>query len=490
MKNQLIKNLLTILAGAVYVLLFNQQEMGLNSLIFMALLTAYLLYTQPDTFNNKSVRLVLFGTLLSVIMVVVHNSELSKVIYSLSFICLVGMLQVRTLRFMWYAFVLGLFSILSAPITWFRSWYDQSEVNWNRLLKWIQILAFPVVVLPVFLAIYAAAVPSFENFLDHILVSASTWLDFNISIPGLRYFIMGICVSAAFLFPGIFTSKIQAFDSRQSFDIQRKKNRFISRFLSLGLRKEYYTSLMTIGSLNVLLFLVNGFHVFDLVNATQYVNANQLSNEVHEATEMLIFSIVIVMAILLVFFRKNLNFYPNNKPLKIMAKAWLLQNLFLVLVTAAHDFRYVQHYGLTDYRLFVFLFLFLTAAGLFTFYLKIQFQKSNFFVIALNSWIIYLTFLACTTVNWDGTIARYNMEYARTEQIDWQFLSLRISSSSLPYFLRNEDRLSKAYPHEKDQLFRVIDQKVEDFKAKQNGRSWKSWNWRAAKIERLIKKRE
>src|SRR5690606_28371186 len=116
-------------------------------------------------------------------------------------------------------------------------------------------------------------------------------------------------------------------------DLIRKRNKIglpvlePSRSLFGELQTEYKIGLLVLAVLNLLLLAVNvidiqwvwiGFEVPLHFNLRQFV---------HEGTYLLILSILISIGIVLYLFRGSLNFHPKNKWLKILGKAWIIQNV-------------------------------------------------------------------------------------------------------------------------------------------------------------------
>ena len=122
---------------------------------------------------------------------------------------------------------------------------------------------------------------------------------------------------------------------------------------------------------------------------------------VHEGTYLLILAILLAMGIILVLFRKNINFIPNNDKLRKLAYFWLAQNVILAFSVGMRNFRYIEFCGLAYKRIGVFIFLILTFYGLKTMHEKISEKKTLHHVIHKNAWVLYLTLIAASCINWD-----------------------------------------------------------------------------------------
>ena len=163
---------------------------------------------------------------------------------------------------------------------------------------------------------------------------------------------------------------------------------------------------------------------------------------VHEGAGLLIFSIILAMLLLLLFFRGNLNFYKKNKWLRYGAYLWIFQNLFLVFSVCMRDYYYISHYGLAYKRIGLLFFLAMVLAGLLTVFLKIYYTKTTYYLLRINAWVAILLLVFASTVHWDETIARYNLARKSSIPLDIHFL-LSLSDKTLPLIENNKELLEK-----------------------------------------------
>lgn len=182
------------------------------------------------------------------------------------------------------------------------------------------------------------------------------------------------------------------------------------------------------------------------------------------------------MGVLLSFFKGNLNFYKRNKALKLAAFAWIFQNGFLALSVLLRDLYYIERHGLPYKRIGVLFFLVMVLSGLFTIFLKIKFQKTNYFLVKSNAWVGVVLLVCGSMFHWDQLIAKYNLEYHDGEQ-DVAFL-MQLSDKALPILIQNKERL-KATSYNRNSS-KSIDEQLEqrriDFITTHQQHSWLSWN--------------
>ena len=176
---------------------------------------------------------------------------------------------------------------------------------------------------------------------------------------------------------------------------------------------------LVVGTLNILLCIVNLVDIQHVwLGYEGGLSPIELSNYVHEGTYLLIASIGFAMGILLYFFRRNINFLPNNSFLKNLSYIWIIQNAILALSVGARNIHYISAYGLAYKRLGVFIFLVLTIIGLYTMYLKVRDQLTTYFLIQNNTWALYFVMAFLTMIDWDVEITKYNVSAGNPTYID------------------------------------------------------------------------
>ncbi len=100
-----------------------------------------------------------------------------------------------------------------------------------------------------------------------------------------------------------------------------------------------------------------------------YLSAGELPEEVtytefvHQGVNVLIISVVLAIAMVMYFFRGNLNFLSNSQRLTYAAYVWIVQNAVLMVATAVKNTEYIERFGLTHKRIGVYVYLLLTLIG-------------------------------------------------------------------------------------------------------------------------------
>ncbi|WP_300598606.1 DUF4173 domain-containing protein [Niabella sp.] len=164
--------------------------------------------------------------------------------------------------------------------------------------------------------------------------------------------------------------------------------------------------------LNIIVaFFITTYCIEQFGNGT---TGNTLSNELHERVYLLIFSIVMAIFVILLFFRGILNFTSNTGQLKKYAYIWITLNLLLLIVVTLKNNQYVGAYGLTFKRLGVYFFLLLCSIGLFFTFLKIKNKKTNTYLVGRMVWAGYTALVIGASINWSWIVTKYNLEYQKT----------------------------------------------------------------------------
>jgi hypothetical protein len=255
-------------------------------------------------------------------------------------------------------------------------------------------------------------------------------------------------------------------------------------FNPLALKDEFKTGIYVFILVNILLAIVNYIDINWIWINFKLPKGMNYSQLVHEGTYLLIFSILLSMAIILYFFKKNQNFYPQNRILKISAFVWIIQNIILVISVAIRNYLYIEEYGLAYKRIGVIFFLILTIIGLITLIIKIEKIKTSYYLLKTNSWSIYYVIILLAVFNWDLIIADYNLNRKSSNVIDKEFL-ISLSNETLPIVYNNLDKIEKIdnskilyYGYENQILYSTLmNYKIKEFKKEYEKRSILSWNY-------------
>jgi hypothetical protein len=426
------KVLTAVTGAAVFTALFYKQSLGLNLLIFDSLLMAWLWGTGKVSLKNKLQLIVLVGFLLTAIFTVVTNSVFVYAIHWLCMLTLSGIIAFPEAKSMLNSMGMGVSNLLFTQIGFIEE-LSESKSTGGKIIKMIwrsRIFIIPAFIILFFTIIYSLSNPVFERIVTRIMSSIGDFLyDIfgNMDLSIIFMFVFGLLLCNIFIIRKL-NKIIKGYDESASDQLIRKKNTW-PKFTS-SLKNEYKAGVFLLIVLNAILLVINIIDInwvwFNFTWQGEY-----LKQFVHEGTWLLILSILISIALVLYFFRGNLNFYSKNTFLKYLSYAWLAQNAVLTISVAMRNFWYIHYLALAYKRIGVIIFLLLTLYGLYTVFVKVREKKSAFFLFRTNMLAIFIVLVLSSLPNWDRIIARYNFAHADRSFLHLDYLS-SLSDKVLP----------------------------------------------------------
>ncbi len=443
----LVKNLLPVafLSAILFSFLFYKQALGLNLLIFEASFVIFLFLTKQVKFSSKIQIVCSVGFLLTAIFTVITHSTFSYIIHFISLLVYVGILNYPYAKSIINIFFISIISIFQSQIEFFRS-VTNSKVKGKSFGKTIwkfRIFIIPAAVIFVFVAIYKASNPIFDKLtvnLGSVFQNALDFIFSDIEFLFVLTFLLGLLISNILLFRTKNPS-LEKHDAKSSDLLIRNRKKNSRSFGTVSLKNELKAALFLLFILNAILLILNITDIY-LVWFNFEWDGQTLKQFVHEGTYLLIFSILISIAIVLYFFRGNINFYKKNKLLKKLSYLWLFQNAILAISVGFRNYWYIEYFSLAYKRIGVVLFLILTLYGLYSVFIKIKNSKSGFYLFRTNAMAIYIILVLSSIVNWDTLIAKYNFEHADEAFLHFDYLA-NLSNKSLPYLDKPFSELMK-----------------------------------------------
>lgn len=509
MKNK--SNLLllsALLGGLLFSFLFWEERLAINLLIYSAYVLA-ITYLNPEVIKGAKLNLYAIAHFVAAILVIVNNSALTLVSYYFSLIFFIGFAHNQQIRTVFMAFFSTVLQMFTVPFNVIRNLSEVSIGNFNmkpvfRIIKYIFI---PIIVVIIFSSLYSAANSVFAHYTEAILINIGDFFENifgfifkDLSFARFMHFCFGLVVTGGLIltFSDKTFQKIELNSTEQMVRIRRGFNQktfldeltstfFGSLFIKkLALKTEFIIGLISFSALNILLFFLNGIDIWWLWLGGNILEVTNYSAELHDGTNTLIFSIVLAMAIIVYFFRGNLNFYSKNKTLKVLAIAWMVQNCILIISVFVRDAHYIEFYGLTHKRIGVLVFAILCIIGLATVYLKVAKQKTLFYLLKVNGNIWFILLLAFSAINWDILIAKYNLAQSDKISLDANYL-LGLSDKTLAVLDQNRSKLhymestsvygTTIVTSESTEVYQNrLDKRIIFFKERYRKTSWLSWN--------------
>jgi hypothetical protein len=480
--------LLPLLFPLLFVYLFKGQQAGVNVLIFNVIIIVILVWSGRLQRTNRLQLLLAAGAMVSSLAVLLYGSVMAMSGNVFSLVLLTGLLASTETRLLVNGFAASAFAAVSAPFNYLLSLnaFTGQRAGGRKLMRFVLIFLIPVIILMVFISIYASASPYFNKLtgglLEH-LADFMTYLSEFIDPSAFWLFVAGLLIIVAFLFGGAWKMLV-FFNEGEGMNLIRKKKSFSGRFTTL--RYEYRSGVVLLIMLNLVLAVMN---VLDIWNVWLFFewNGDYLKQFVHEGTWMLIFSILISIAIVLYYFRANLNFYPKRKLLLNLAVLWLAQNALLVISVGIRNMWYIHHFNLAYKRIGVYAFLLLTLFGIVTVFFKIRQRKTHQYLFHYNGLATYTILICLGLFNWDKLIAAYNVNHASRAFFHPEFM-IRLNSTSLPELEASLKDLDKIQVEQtaKFEFYRNymplddyrerVGERINDFKLGYPQMSWQGWN--------------
>jgi hypothetical protein len=521
MNKDLVKIILVTAGAVLFNLIFWNEKLAINTVLFDAFLLSALFFLYPRARRHAIVNWLLLGHVICLAMVVIHNTDLSKIAFTVTLLLLAGFAE-YTHRSAWFAGGSMLLNIVMVA----ASFVEPIKLNKGQAIRRrgvsriIRFALLPLLLLIVFFCIYRGANNAFSDIVGKIGVQLEIFFthffDF-FSWQRLLFLLLGLLITGSVLLK----SKLDYFSTREARmndelqrfkrSLRQKRDSALYTFVEmvmgkmasgmLALKNENTTGIISLVLLNALLLAVNIIDFNFLWLHFQYEEGRPVYKMVHEGTELLIISIVLAMVILLFFFKGNLNFYKRNKWLKYGAYAWIVQNVILVSSVLLRDYYYILKHGLAYKRIGVLFFLLMVLVGLITVFLKIWSRKTNYFLFRVNAWAGVVVLVLATTVHWDEFIAGYNLKRKDTVELDVSFL-LSLSDKALPLLDTNivdiqkrENNLRPSTATDADVnvcsncYIEQLRKREAEFIQKQQGFSWLSWNYADAYTEKYFRKK-
>jgi hypothetical protein len=415
-----------IITGAfIYSGLFYQQLPGINFLLFTVILNALALAQDRLLLKSYSWLSASIGSLIAAAAVFYYGTGLPLFANITSLILLAG-LSFKPQSSLFIAFIQSAFSLLaSLPmliIGLFERKQSSSPTTGKQPLgKILLLVAIPLFIAFVFLTIYRAANPLFDQFIQK--------LDFSgLTLGWLYCLFTGMLIMYAFFkqrqIKSLAEADSNATNKLPAITLEQHSETVWAGILSI--KSEAFTGIVLFALLNVLLLVVNFLDVYYLGILKELPKGITLSQYLHNGTNALIFSLVLAIGIILFYFRGYLNFYEKNRWVKALSYTWILQNLVLVGSIFYRNSIYIGEYGLTHKRIGVYFYIAICTGGLLTTIIKIVGIRSNWFLFRKNTWILYTVMIMACVVDWDYIITDFNIrnfEKDHTMEIDEHYLA-------------------------------------------------------------------
>lgn len=195
----------------------------------------------------------------------------------------------------------------------------------------------------------------------------------------------------------------------------------------------------------------------------------------HAGAYPLIITALMAAIYVLVTFHPKRSHYQTPATLSLVY-LWIMQNVLLVDFAIHRTLNYVEIYSLTHWRSAALIWMGLVAVGLMLIIIRLHLQRSNLWLINANSLAVLAVLFTCSFINFDRTIAEYNVRHAQEltgkgTQLDFRYLQA-LGSEARPALLWLLQQPSL------DAYFRGEIWEVLSALPAGTSKNWRAWTWR------------
>lgn len=478
--------LFVLLWAIVFALLFLDQGIGMNLLLFETPLLLYVVFYQQEKLKSTLSKMLFVCAVVSLIGIVTSHSTLALPTHILCTTAFLGSSVSSKINTVLVATINGIFNYLLSALKYANNKLQGSKLSGRKgkLSKTLMVVLTSGIILT-FLLLYESSNPIFESLNNRFWHNLNWGFTKVADLVDLKF--MGFVLLGFSLIAFVISRKGKAhLENDQSDDLTRRKGALKPRNLYSSLPFTLKLSLVSLLLLNAILALVNITDIYYVWFQFEWAGS-YLKDFVHDGTHKLIVSILLAIAVTLFYFNQYLHFYSKNTWHKRLAYLFLGQNAILCISLFVRNNLYVKYFSLAYGRIGVYVFLLLTLYGLYTVAMKLKHNKSLFYLWRTNSAALVVVITACSLVPWDIVIAKYNFNHRDTAFLHLDYL-IELSPKALPYIDLDIATL-EANIAERDSVFtfretfmppqtykETLSERIETFMQNWNERDWRSWN--------------
>lgn len=493
------KLILVALSAILFYYLFHGHSPGLNVLLYELFLMGGLLACGFIHLKKQTGILLLTATTVSALAFVWHNTPLSFCVNMIFLLLLCGHTVYSESRSGFTSLALGLYNLAGGPKTFLSQVLESNKRHMKpvHLVYRSRFTLVPLMVILLFTLLYQFTNPFFSEALGKMMQSLADTIESLLrmfSFKAIPSLLLGTFIALWLFFPGQAATLIRYDRHGKDGLLRERKSGFT--FPAMGLRTEYKAGVFLLAGLNMVIALLNATEIYWVWFNFNW-DGQYLKHFVHEGTWILIFSLFLSLAVIFWLFRGNLNFYSGNRWLLWLGRAWILQNILLLVSVAIRNYWYIHYFALAYKRIGVFIFLLIALSGLITALIKINSKKTFFYLLRVNFNSMLATLFLFAMVNWPVVIATYNFSHYRQSFVHLDFLA-SLPDKALPWLLKSETAMNEIASSQ-NKLFRFdedymssdhyrlrITERCDTFKKRWKRESWQSWNYAEARAYKIL----
>jgi len=212
-------------------------------------------------------------------------------------------------------------------------------------------------------------------------------------------------------------------------------------------------------------------------------NGVSYANYAHRGAYPLIVTALLAAAFVLIATRAE-QARDASRFVRPLIYLWVGQNVMLVVSSIQRLHIYVETYALTYWRVAALIWMILIAIGLILIVIRIALNKSNAWLIRMNLLVLSATLYGCTLINFDASIADYNVAHSREAgqngpSIDSSYL-VWLGPQALPAIERamQLSPTNQGLMSDRDTLLKLQTNLMTA--------SWRSWSFRGWRLQRYL----
>lgn len=443
------RNIALFTGVAAFVLLFYKQEVALNLSIFCLLVWGMLFITTDKKYQTKTFWLLSIAVFVSIAGFAWYGDFASFVPLFFSMLILGFKARFPRLNILTFPVVMAL-SYITSPVRmlFVKRWLMLPQKSFNNF--WTKLFSYfliPLIFFSVFLGLYSAASEKFASYI-HINWNLNFLQIVFLSVLGFFFMFNFFHI----MLPRIIIRGNSYLTDQFS---KSKKLPILKENFSLNLHFQRRSGEITLVLLNLLIL------VFTIIYTSESIQniapTESYSSEVHERVYVIIASIVIAVAVIMIYFHFQSNFAKEGKLLRTLSYIWITLNAALVIIAIFKTADYVNAYGLTFKRIGVYAFLVLCLVGLVITSYKLIFIKTNVYLLNRMVWVFFVAMVVGFNINWSWVVTQYNITHKNHPDI-YYLNSLEFNKEIM--YKKFGDNLLESYESE------TITQKVNNEKSK------------------------
>lgn len=496
MKNQWLKLVSLLIGIIIFDFLFYNQSPGLNTLLFVPILGILMYMSRKPTTSSPQLKISLLGWGMAGLGVFLYETPVALLAYMGSFLAFLGFSFKPELKSLLSAVMQSGLNFFAAPFAMLSELSDTMQIRSRLPWLWkaIKLLVIPILLLILFTTIFRFANLRFNEYflqLDEYFRQFITWLEQYLTFEHVFFIVFTTLLMTGALYQSKWVDRTNKENLKNDNLIRtRQKSRYSLPFSqrNMALKDEYRIGIILLLMLNLLLLVVNITEVMEMGHNYHMNSAARMSGNVHDGTFLLIFSIVLSIIVMLVLFRRNLNFYSRNQWLIRGAIAWIIQNLLLGINVAWKNWYYISEYGLTYKRIGIIFFLLLVMTGLILLMTKIRRKKSGWYLVKANAWSFYALFLVLCVIDWETAIIKYNLRPTAPRVDGWYLLQL--PENNLKQLILYKDRIQQADPDVAGKIDEELMRISEGYQKTLVLKEWQSYSLKDWQAKRFLEKQD